>query len=77
MSTAADKHKRHEDIIDLSLGDPDIITHDEITKHACIDAINGYTKYAPPAGDIELIEEIIKFRHKDDMVSFFEYYQKD
>lgn len=42
--------KETEDIIDLSIGDPDIITHQTIIDAAYQDLKNGATKYTSPAG---------------------------
>lgn len=61
MSEAAKLTKKFNDIIDLSLGDPDIITDKHIIESAFNDAKNGYTRYAEPTGDPELIKEITDF----------------
>ncbi|MDF2880551.1 MAG: aspB [Clostridiaceae bacterium] len=61
MSETAELTKKFNDIIDLSLGDPDIITDKEVIESAFNDAKNGYTRYAEPTGDPELIKEIISF----------------
>jgi len=53
--------KQFDDIIDLSLGDPDLITHDIIIDNSMRDAKLGHTKYTDFRGDPELREEIIKF----------------
>ncbi|MDD7347542.1 MAG: pyridoxal phosphate-dependent aminotransferase [Clostridiales bacterium] len=53
--------KSFDDVINLSLGDPDLITHDIIIKGAFEDAKKGHTKYTDFRGDPELREEIIKF----------------
>ena len=37
--------KQFNDVIDLSLGDPDLITHDIIIDNSMRDAKLGYTKY--------------------------------
>ena len=52
--------KAFDDVIDLSLGDPDLITHDLIIEKAFEDAKAGHTKYTDFQGDPELREEIAK-----------------
>lgn len=49
-----------EELINLSLGDPDFITNSEIIEAAMNDAKLGHTKYTKTNGDPELIDEIIK-----------------
>lgn len=53
--------KNFDDVINLSLGDPDLITHDIITDNAFKDAKKGHTKYTDFRGDPELRSEISKF----------------
>ncbi len=53
--------KSFDDCINLSLGDPDLITHDIIIDNAFADAKRGHTKYTDFRGDPELREEICKF----------------
>ena len=53
--------KNFDDVINLSLGDPDLITHDIITDNAFRDAKAGHTKYTDFRGDPELRSEISKF----------------
>lgn len=57
--------KQFDDIIDLSLGDPDLITHDIIIDNSMRDAKLGHTKYTDFRGDPELREEITKFYNKE------------
>ena len=57
--------KQFDDIIDLSLGDPDLITHDIIIDSSMRDAKLGHTKYTDFRGDPELREEIIKFYNEE------------
>lgn len=61
MSETAELTKKFDDIIDLSLGDPDIITDENIIESSFNDAKKGYTRYAEPTGDPELIKEITDF----------------
>lgn len=53
--------KKFQDVINLSLGDPDLITHISIIDAAYNDAIAGHTKYTDFRGDPELREAIIKY----------------
>lgn len=53
--------KSFDDVIDLSLGDPDLITDSLIIEKAFEDAKAGHTKYTEFQGDPELRREIIKF----------------
>ena len=53
--------KSFEDVINLSLGDPDLTTHDIIIDGAFRDAKAGHTKYTDFRGDPELRAEICKY----------------
>lgn len=53
--------KSFDDVINLSLGDPDLITHELIIEKAFEDAKAGHTKYTDFRGDPELRAEICKF----------------
>lgn len=53
--------KNYHDVINLSLGDPDIITHEIIIDNAFKDAKAGHTKYTDFRGDPELRNEIVKY----------------
>lgn len=53
--------KSFHDVINLSLGDPDLITDERIIDAAFADAKRGYTKYSDFRGDPELRAEICKF----------------
>jgi len=53
--------KAYDDVIDLSLGDPDLTTDLGIIEAAFADAKAGHTKYTDFAGDPELRAEIAKF----------------
>ena len=57
--------KQYNDVIDLSIGDPDLITDDIIIDNSMRDAKLGYTKYTEPRGDPELREEIAKFYNEE------------
>ena len=53
--------KAFDDVIDLSLGDPDLTTYSGIIEAAFADAKAGHTKYTDFAGDPELRQEIANF----------------
>ncbi|HHZ01399.1 MAG TPA: pyridoxal phosphate-dependent aminotransferase [Tissierellia bacterium] len=53
--------KSFDDVINLSLGDPDVITHNIIIDNAFNDAKAGHTKYTDFRGDPELRQEIINY----------------
>lgn len=57
--------KSFDDVINLSLGDPDLITHDLIIDKSYADARAGHTKYTDFRGDPELRQEIVKY-YKDE-----------
>ena len=65
FAKAAELKEAKENVIDLSLGDPDLITAKEIISKAALDAENGHTRYAHPRGDYELRSEIIKYYQKN------------
>ena len=50
-----------DDIIDFSIGDPDMNTPEEIIRAAFKDAMDGHTKYTHTAGYPELRQEIGRF----------------
>ncbi|EOH91863.1 pyridoxal phosphate-dependent aminotransferase [Enterococcus pallens] len=56
--------KETEDIIDLSIGDPDIITHQTIIEAAYQDLKKGATNYTSPAGKKEFLEAIASYYKK-------------
>lgn len=56
---------KFNDVINLSLGDPDLSTDMEVMQLAFQDAMNGHTKYTEFRGDPELRAEICKF-YKDE-----------
>lgn len=65
FAKAAELKESKSDIIDLSLGDPDLLTANKIIKKAASDAKNGYTHYANPRGDLELRAEIVKYYQRN------------
>lgn len=61
MGRSDELAKSYHDCINLSLGDPDLITHEMIIRGAFEDARAGHTKYTDFRGDQELRLEICKF----------------
>lgn len=57
--------KTYDDVINLSLGDPDINTPKPIIDAAMADAYLGHTKYTDFQGDLELIDEVCRFYKED------------
>lgn len=64
MSTSSNNLNQYDDIINFTLGDPDINTNDEIIKLSFEDALNGHTHYTESTGSIELRKAISEF-YKD------------
>ncbi|MGX6978378.1 pyridoxal phosphate-dependent aminotransferase [Vagococcus elongatus] len=56
--------KKSTDLIDLSIGDPDLITDESIIQSAFEDVKRGHTKYTAPDGSAEFIEAVIQFYKK-------------
>lgn len=59
MGNSDNLSKAYTDVINLSLGDPDLTTDISIIKAAFEDAKNGHTHYTDFLGDMELREEIV------------------
>ncbi len=57
--------KSFDDVIDLSLGDPDLTTHEDIIEAAFRDARAGHTKYTDFRGDPELRQAIIDYYREE------------
>lgn len=53
--------KNYNDVINLSLGDPDLVTHELIISKSFEDARAGHTKYTDFRGDPELRQEISNY----------------
>ena len=54
MSSSYELARKFDDCINLSLGDPDLVTDSRIIKAAMEDALAGHTKYTDFRGDPEL-----------------------
>lgn len=65
MGKSDELSKSFDDIINLSLGDPDLITDSRIIEAAFEDAKKGHTKYTEFRGDPELRKEIAQFYKED------------
>ncbi len=65
LSKTNEMLKRHNDVIDLSLGDLDYPTDKLVIENMCNDALAGHTCYTEFLGDYELREEICK-QYKED-----------
>lgn len=65
MAEAATFLGKSNEVINLSIGDPDFITHDQIIEAAMKDAKLGHTKYTQTNGDPELIREIATYYKTD------------
>lgn len=65
MSAMDQLAKKYDDVIDLSLGDPDLITNKIIIEHAYKDMLKGHTKYTDFRGDPELRAEIANYYQEE------------
>ena len=65
MLDSTNKAKKYNDIINLSIGDPDLITNTEIMKKGFEDCLKGHTHYTDPLGYIELREALVKEYQED------------
>lgn len=53
--------KKYSDVIDFTLGDPDVQTHQAIKDAACVAIQEGKTRYSQNAGLLELRQTISKY----------------
>lgn len=53
--------KQTPNVIDLSIGDPDITTDDRIIQASMTDAFNGHTHYTAADGSQEFLEAVVNF----------------
>ncbi|MGC6767309.1 pyridoxal phosphate-dependent aminotransferase [Enterococcus sp. LJL51] len=56
--------KQIPNLIDLSIGDPDLITSEKIIDAAFADAKAGHTKYTASGGSSEFLDAVIQFYQK-------------
>lgn len=61
MGDSGDLVSQFDDLINFSLGDPDLTTDERIINAAFEDAKNGHTHYTDFLGDLELRNEICKY----------------
>lgn len=66
MSSSYALARKFDDCINLSLGDPDLITDSRITNAALHDALEGHTKYTDFRGDPEL-RAVIADYYRDEL----------
>lgn len=62
--------KQVPDLLDLSIGDPDLITDERIIEAAFADVKNGHTKYTASGGSQEFIDAVSTFYQKQYGLSF-------
>lgn len=65
MGESGGQLDRYEDLINFSLGDPDLTTDERIIKAAFQDALDGHTHYTDFYGMMELREAIVDY-YKDE-----------
>ena len=65
MGQSDEMAKSFDDVINLSLGDPDMTTPEPIIEAAFRDAKAGHTKYTDFRGDPELRAEICRYYEKN------------
>ncbi|WP_168582385.1 aminotransferase class I/II-fold pyridoxal phosphate-dependent enzyme [Gephyromycinifex aptenodytis] len=65
MSSSVDRATRFDDVVNFSLGDPDLTTDPRIIDAAAADAHAGHTHYTDTFGDPELREEILAFYRQE------------
>ena len=65
LGESTEKMSLYEDLIDLSIGDPDVTTPEVIIEGAYRDALAGHTHYTDTLGDMELREEIASFYQEE------------
>lgn len=65
MGKSDEMAKSFNDVINLSLGDPDLTTHELIIEKAFEDARKGHTKYTDFRGDPEMRAEVCKYYREE------------
>ena len=61
MGAASSLREKYPDLIDLSLGDPDITTDERVIRAAFQDALDGQTHYTDPFGMVELRQALCDY----------------
>lgn len=64
LAESADLAKNFDDVVDFTLGDPDITTPLPIIEAAFNDAKAGHTHYTESSGDPELVQAIMDFQQE-------------
>ena len=62
--------KEYDDVIDFTLGDPDVQTHPAIKAAACRAIEQGKTRYSQNAGLLELRQTIAKYYHRKEQLAY-------
>lgn len=70
LSKTNEMSQRYDDVINLSVGDPDLSCDPEIIESMYRDALNGHTKYTEFLGDRELRQEISRVYQEDHGCTF-------
>lgn len=65
MGASSEYLRKYDDIINFSLGDPDITTDEKIIRAAFQDALDGHTHYTDFYGMMELREAIVDYYKKE------------
>lgn len=64
MASSMDLAHDLDDVVDFTIGDPDLTTPEPIIRAAMNDALAGHTHYTPVYGDGELIDAIVDFQRE-------------
>lgn len=62
--------KEMDDVVDFTLGDPDIQPHDNIKQAACRSIISGHTRYSQNAGLLELRNTISNYYQRKESLYY-------
>ena len=62
--------KEYDDVIDFTLGDPDVQTHEAIKAAACRAIEQGKTRYSQNAGLLELRQTIAKYYNRKEQLAY-------
>lgn len=62
--------KKTQNLIDLSIGDPDLITDATIIEAAFADVKAGHTKYTASDGSADFIQTVVDFYQKQNQLTF-------
>jgi aminotransferase len=62
--------KKYDDVIDFTLGDPDVQTHQAIKDAACLAIQEGKTRYSQNAGLLDLRQTISKYYQRKEGFSY-------